>query len=87
MAKKKYYATLDRNGTEDEISIRTPEGRELAFIWFWDDADCPHAAAKKVDAEFIVAALNAYRGRKRPSPLAVSPYHQPDEVPAEESPF
>lgn len=25
--KKQYYATIERNGTEDEITIYTPEGR------------------------------------------------------------
>jgi hypothetical protein len=58
-----YYATRDRNGTEDEITIHAPDGRAMAFIWFWDEPDelaRADADAKKADARLIVDALNAY---------------------------
>ena len=56
-----YYATLDRNGTEDEITIWSPHSRSLAFIWFWDDEEADSAAAHaKAGARLIVDALNAY---------------------------
>lgn len=68
-----YYATLDRNGTEDEITIYTPDGRAMLCVGFWDAewgneegmAIVEHDAAQiKADAELIVKALNAYRPRK-----------------------
>lgn len=62
--RKRYYATVDRNGTEDEITIHAPDGNCMAFIWLWDEPDCPEAKRKKADATLIVNALNAYR-RKR----------------------
>lgn len=61
---KPYYAELGRNGTEDEITICSPHGKTLAFIWFWDDEDedepDPEAAAAKASARLIVDALNAF---------------------------
>ncbi len=66
MAKRKrYYMTQDRNGTEDEITIRSPRGKDLAFIWFWDEKgeDNPgkeDADRAKAGARLIVDALNAY---------------------------
>lgn len=63
--RKKYYLSLDRNGTEDEITIHAPNGRGIAFIWFWDDAECVEAAQKHRDAKLIVDALNAFRSRGR----------------------
>jgi hypothetical protein len=59
--KPRYYASLDRNGTEDEILIHAPDGRAMSFIWFWDDPDCPYAKRHKADGKLIVRALNAYR--------------------------
>ena len=32
-----YYATQDRNGTEDEITIHAPDGRPLAVIQYWEE--------------------------------------------------
>ena len=55
--RKTYYATLDRNGTEDEYVIRTPNGRQLAFIWFWDEPKSDDAANAQADAKLIVDAL------------------------------
>jgi hypothetical protein len=57
---KEYYATLDRNGTEDEITLYTPEGRRMLCVSFWDEADIPEAGQFKADAGLIVEALNAY---------------------------
>ena len=65
--RKRYYATLDRNGTEDEITIRTPDGREMAFMQFWEYFNGERTEGAKqaeADAELIVKALNAYKGRK-----------------------
>jgi hypothetical protein len=65
----KYYATLDRNGTEDEITIITPEGRAMLCVGFWDaewdDDPLKHNADQlKADALLIVDALNSYRKRR-----------------------
>jgi hypothetical protein len=57
----KYYATLDRNGTEDEITIVSPSGESLAYIWFWDEPDTRDANKAKADGMLILNALNAYR--------------------------
>jgi hypothetical protein len=65
---RKYYATLDRNGTEDEITITSPAGEELAYIWFWDDPESTYVPQAMVDAMLMVNALNAYKpkaARKR----------------------
>ncbi len=51
--RKPYYATLDCNGTEDEYVIRTPGGRQLTFIWFWDEPDTDAAANAQADAKLI----------------------------------
>lgn len=67
----KYHATLDRNGTEDEIIIYTPQGRAMLSVAFWDepyrhkkDPVRPEAEQKKADAMLIVDALNAYKPRR-----------------------
>jgi hypothetical protein len=62
---KKYYATTCRNGTEDEIIIHAPDGREMLCVGFWDaewdDDPMKHNADQlKADALLIVNALNAY---------------------------
>lgn len=66
---KKYYATLDRNGTEDEITIYTPDGRPMLCVAFWDadawDAGQPGAEQLKADAVLIVEALNSHRKAAR----------------------
>ena len=59
-----YYATLDRDGTEDEITIFTPNGRPMLRVAFWDEPDIASAEQLKTDALLIVSALNAYRPRK-----------------------
>jgi hypothetical protein len=56
----RYHLTLDRNGAEDEIIIMSPQGKSLAFIWFWDLEDYPAAAEAKASAKLIVDALNAF---------------------------
>jgi hypothetical protein len=65
--RKEYYATLDRNGTEDEITIYTPDGRAMLCVGFWDenawDDGQENADQLKADAVLIVDALNAYRRR------------------------
>ena len=63
---KGYHGSLGRNGTEDEITIHAPDGREMAHIWFWDEEpDQPGVGDKeaKADGLHIIAALNAYRER------------------------
>jgi hypothetical protein len=66
--RKQYYATFDRNGTEDEIVLYTPEGRAMLSVAFWDepyrDKHDPNQLAidqKKADAALILNALNAYK--------------------------
>lgn len=64
--RKSYYATQRRNGTEDEITIYTPGGRQMLCVGFWDaewdDDPVKHDAEQlKADAMLIVNALNAYR--------------------------
>jgi len=56
-----YHATIDRNGTEDELTIHTPEGRPMLCVEFWDEPDSVTAQQLKKDALLIVKALNAYR--------------------------
>ena len=80
MTNPRYYATLDRNGTEDEIVIHTPEGRPMLSVAFWDDEgpdedgnpDPLKASADqiKADAALIVQALNA-RLRRREIAVAL----------------
>ena len=70
-----YHASLGRNGTEDEITIRAPDGRALAQIWFWDEEpDQPGVGDQqaKADAQLLVAALNAYRARSGPGTAPVA---------------
>jgi hypothetical protein len=55
-----YHLTLGTNGTEDEITIMSPQGKSLAFIWLWDEEDDPAAAEAKASAKLIVNALNAF---------------------------
>ena len=66
---KAYYWTLDRNGTEDEITIYTPEDRPMLCVAFWDknawDDGQENAPQLKADAQLIVDALNAYRKGRR----------------------
>lgn len=54
-----YYATLDQDGTEDEITIRTPEGRAMATILFWDEMETANASTARANAQIILDALNA----------------------------
>lgn len=61
MTNPRYYATLDRNGIEDELTIHGPDGRPMLSVGFWDDEDSPTASRLKADAELIVNALNAYQ--------------------------
>lgn len=56
-----YTATLDVDGTEDELTIRDPEGRPMATIQFWDSDEGSRNRAH-ADARAIVAALNAAHG-------------------------
>jgi hypothetical protein len=59
-----YHTSQRRNGTEDEIIIHAPDGRHMAYIWFWDEGwDGPGAGDKtaKADARRIINALNAYQ--------------------------
>lgn len=67
--KKQYYAEQLRDGTEDVITIYTPEGRPMLAVAFWDrdawDDGEERAPQLKADAALIVDALNAYRPRKR----------------------
>ncbi len=65
-----YHTSQRRNGTEDEIVIHAPDGREMAYIWFWDqEGDQPGVGDKeaRADARRIVDALNAHR-QARPTP-------------------
>lgn len=62
---KNYYWTQGRNGTEDEITIYTPDDRPMLCVAFWDKRDCDdgqeNAPELKADAQLIVDALNAYQ--------------------------
>ena len=62
MTTPSYHATLDRNGTEDEFTIRDPEGRGMATIQFWDSDEGSRSRAH-ADARLIVDALNAFQSR------------------------
>jgi hypothetical protein len=67
---KRYHATLDRNGTEDEITIYTPEGRPMLCVGFWDayddeDLNKPDVDQLKADAVLIVEALNTFEKARR----------------------
>jgi hypothetical protein len=66
---KAYYWTLGCNGTEDEITIYTPDDREMLCVGFWDrkawDDGQENAPQLKADAQLIVDALNAYRQGRR----------------------
>ncbi len=58
------YHASRRNGTEDEFIIHAPGGREMAYIWFWDqEYDQPGVGDQeaRADVRRIVDALNAYR--------------------------
>jgi hypothetical protein len=74
-----YHISQDRNGTEDEITIHAPGGRELAYIWFWDEEyDQPGVGDQqaKADARHIVDALNAYGPDSAPGQAAqAKPYY------------
>ncbi len=82
MAKQvKYFGSIGRNGTEDEIIIHAPNGREMARIWFWDaEHGEPGVGDKeaKTNGQLIIAALNAYRpefSRETIAPEAVGAYY------------
>ena len=65
-----YHTSQRRNGTEDEIVIHAPDGREMAYIWFWEKGwDGPGAGDRtaKADARRIVNALNAYQPDRDPA--------------------
>ena len=69
--RKRYYAAQHLDGTEDIITIYTPEGRPMFQVDFWDesywepdDPMKPIADQIKADAALIVAALNAYKPRR-----------------------
>lgn len=59
-AEPQYHATLDRNGTEDEVTIHAPDGRPMAIIQFWA-SEMEGAARTGENARLIVDALNAYK--------------------------
>lgn len=54
-----YTATLDVNGTEDELTVRDPEGRAMASVVFWATDEESRGRAE-ADARLIVDALNAF---------------------------
>lgn len=62
---KRYYLTYGRSGTEDEITIRRPNGDEMAIIQYWDESDTNDAERAEKTAGHIVDALNAYGKRLR----------------------
>src|SRR4051812_30580082 len=67
---REYYSTQDRNGTEDEITIYTPDGRPMLCVGFWDvehveDPANDNPDQVKADALLIVDALNIYKSAKR----------------------
>lgn len=72
--RKKYYVTIDRNGTEDELCVHAPDGRIMASTQTWHDVDTDGQA--QADIKLIVDALNAY---KREAPAAVA--HQSTNLP------
>jgi hypothetical protein len=59
---QQYFATLDTNGTEDEITVFAPDGRPMLCVAFWDrnswDDGQENAPQLKADAVLIVKALN-----------------------------
>ncbi|MFO0958264.1 MAG: hypothetical protein U0800_12695 [Isosphaeraceae bacterium] len=62
---KKHYATLNRSGTEAEITIYTPDGRAMFYVGIWDTRQVEDPANDnpdqvKADAELIVDALNTH---------------------------
>ena len=68
-----YHTSQRRNGTEDEIIIHGPDGRHMAYIWFWEKGwDGPGVGDKtaKADARRIINALNAYQTRPTPDVAA-----------------
>jgi hypothetical protein len=68
-----YHARYGRDGTEDEIRIHAPDGRPLAYIWYWEaEYDQPGAGDKEAhaDAQLILDALNAYQAGPTPSEAA-----------------
>jgi hypothetical protein len=57
---KRYHTTFGRNGTEDEITIRRPNGEAMAVIQYWDEPDTNDGKRAEKTAKHIVDALNAY---------------------------
>jgi hypothetical protein len=90
--RKPYYATLDRNGTEDEITLYNPDGRRMLCVAFWDEPDIVSSAVLKADALLIVDALNTYKERyprqerrARKEVARMIEWGKPEVVPPEEN--
>ena len=60
----RYFSTIDRNGTENEIAIHAPDGRAMMFIQFWGE-EGEAADQVKADAKLIVDALNLIRSPRK----------------------
>ena len=56
----RFEGARDRDGCDDLIVIRGPDGRELAEIRFWDEPDTDHAERAEADARMILHRLNLY---------------------------
>lgn len=71
-----YHYTLDRIGpdlrgcgTQEQITIRKPDGRQMAVIQFWENTVCDQGVATeeaRADATLIVDALN-HHARQTPT--------------------
>ncbi len=67
---KRYFVTLDRNGTEGQITLHSPEGKPMMRIVtcnpeFDDDLAWLDADQLQADADLIVEALNVHRKAAR----------------------
>ena len=58
-----YHLDYRRNGTEDEIIICAPDGRDMAYIQYWEEFNGERTAGAdraERDANLIINALNAH---------------------------
>jgi len=57
----RYAYCRDRNGCNDEFSIRRVDtDEELATITFWDESDTTEATDAEANAQLIINALNRH---------------------------
>lgn len=63
MAHPNSYVNQDTNGTEDELTIRNPNGEPMASITFWGSDEGSRSRAH-ADCKLILEALNAFAGSR-----------------------